>query len=78
MSVVMGKKRNDETQSEPIEPRRPNRSGESLHVYIDPAIADALRGYLAATEPEVSKTAAVESALREFLRSKGQWPPKRS
>lgn len=66
-------------------PRRTNkpgpsapRSDEVLHVRIDPAIDAALDAYLDATEPRVSKTAAVESALREFLRAKGYWPPKSS
>jgi hypothetical protein len=27
------------------------------------------------TEAQVSKTAAVESALREFLRARSFWPP---
>lgn len=60
------------------EKKKPNRSGVPLHVWIDPAIAEALQSYLEATEPKVFKTAAVESALKDFLRAKGCWPPKPS
>lgn len=59
----------------PDEPKRPNRTGVSLHVYIDPAIDGALAAYLQGSEPQVSKTAAVETAIREFLGRKGHWPP---
>lgn len=52
------------------------RSGVPLHVWIDPALAAALEAYLEQTEPSVFKTAAVETALRGFLREKGHWPPK--
>jgi hypothetical protein len=55
--------------------RKPTRTGVPLHVWIDPAIAAALQAYLDGTEPSVFKTAAVESALREFLRARGHWPP---
>jgi hypothetical protein len=73
---VMAKKRPRATPPEEQgEPRRPNRTGVSLHVYIEPAIDGALQGYLDASEPKVSKTAAVETALREFLRARGHWPP---
>lgn len=54
-----------------------DRAGVPLHVWIDSEIAAALQGYLDETEPSVFKTAAVESALKDFLRSRGHWPPKR-
>ncbi len=56
-------------------PAVPNRTGTPLHVWIDPEIAEALQGFLASADPRISKTAAVESALREFLRPRGFWPP---
>lgn len=66
----------EEAKSETPKPK-PNRTGTPLHVWIDTSIADALEAYLKATEPSVFKTAAVESALRDFLRRMGFWPPKR-
>jgi hypothetical protein len=59
--------------SEP-EPKRPNRSGISLHVYVDPVIDAALQRYLDSAVPAVSKTAAVEAAIIDFLRARGCWP----
>ena len=53
-------------------PARRNRV--ALHVLIAPALAEALGGYLSSAEPRVTRTAAVESALREFLKARGQWP----
>lgn len=61
----MGRKKKDKG-----EPKVP------LFVQLEPEIARALAEYLEATDPEVSKTAAVESALKDFLRGKGYWPPR--
>lgn len=52
-----------------------NRAGVPLHVRINPAIDQALATYLESSDPEIKKTAAVESALKEFLAEKGFWPP---
>lgn len=58
--------------------KRPDDTGQRLGVMlglrIDPAISEALESYLANTVPRVSKTAAVEAALIEFLRAHGHWP----
>lgn len=53
----------------------PNRSGEPLNVWLPTELMDAIRAYLASTSPRVSKTAAVEIAMQDFLRGKGFWPP---
>ncbi len=66
------KKKKDGEEKKPAK-----RSGVPLHVWIDPELAEALREYLESSEPSVFKTAAVESALREFLRGKGHWPRKK-
>ena len=55
--------------------KKPNRTGVPFYVNIEPAIDEAMARYLDSTEPRVSKTAAAESALKAFLRSKGFWPP---
>lgn len=56
---------------------KPKRAGVPLHVWIDEGLAAALQAYLDETEPNVFKTAAVETALKDFLRLKGHWPPKK-
>jgi hypothetical protein len=58
--------------------KKPNRTGVPLHAWIDPEIGAALKAYLDGTEPSVFKTAAVEQALKDFLRGKGHWPPRKS
>ena len=68
----MAKKRR---HNDPPEPQRPNRTGESLHVYIDPAIGEALRRFIAESEMRPSKTTAVEIGLRLLLTREGFWPP---
>jgi hypothetical protein len=55
--------------------KQPRRRGDSLHVWIDPAIRQALTAYVEQTEPETSATAVVELALRRYLQSVGFWPP---
>jgi hypothetical protein len=50
------------------------RSGENLNVWIRDDIYEALRRYLEGTTPRVTKTAAVEAALMEFLVTRKQWP----
>jgi hypothetical protein len=52
---------------------RPGRA--NLNVFIRPGTGQAIRAYLASTDPRVSKTSAVESALISFLEDKGFWPP---
>lgn len=56
--------------------KRPNRVGVSLHVYITPELAEALERFTENSEPKVSKTAAVETALLKLLREAGELPPK--
>jgi hypothetical protein len=51
------------------------RKGTPLHVWLPKELEAAFQGYLDSEEPAVSKTAAVEAALRGFLRGKGFWPP---
>jgi hypothetical protein len=55
--------------------RKPQRSGVPLNAWIEESIMQALESYLDSTDPRVSKTAALESALKDFLKGKGFWPP---
>lgn len=73
--VVMAPSRNTGGKGDG-KPKKPIRKGEPLHVWINPALSRALDDYLEATAPKVSKTAAVEEALRQFLAAAGRWPPK--
>lgn len=53
------------------------RSGVAINVYIDPQVAEAIDGYLSGLDPQITKTALVESLFRNLLREKGLWPPQR-
>ncbi|MFO0846623.1 MAG: hypothetical protein U0797_30360 [Gemmataceae bacterium] len=55
--------------------KKPQRSGVPLNAWIEEPIMQALEMYLDGTDPRVSKTAALESALKDFLKGKGFWPP---
>jgi hypothetical protein len=59
----------------PPEKKKAVRAGIPVNVWVDTEINTSLTAYLASEEPQVSKTAAVESALRAFLQGKGFWPP---
>jgi hypothetical protein len=54
------------------------RSGTSVHVYIDPLVNAALTEYIASQVFRPSKTAVLELALREHLERAGFWPPKKA
>lgn len=71
MPATMAKREGDSGKA-----KKPRRAGVPLHAWIDEAIMSAMDSYLKATEPRVSKTAAIEVALKDFLRGKGFWPPK--
>ncbi len=58
------------------QPKRPARTGSPLHAWIDPAIMEALDAYVESTEPRVTKTSTIETAIKDFLRRQGRWPPK--
>jgi hypothetical protein len=52
------------------------RSGQAVHVYLDPVLMDALAEFRASyKEFPPRKTEILEQALREFLQSRGHWPP---
>lgn len=54
------------------------RSGASIHVYIDPLVNEALTKYVQSQVFRPAKTAVLELALREHLERAGFWPPKKS
>lgn len=60
-------------------PRQPDLAypdRQRLGVVANDRILAALEGYLLGTVPRVTKTAAVEAALMQFLEREGCWPPK--
>lgn len=60
------------SQQSPKQPP-PNRTGKSLHVYIDPALRDAME--LLVRQSRRSLTTEVEIALENHLSAAGLWPP---
>jgi cytochrome c553 len=61
------------------QPRRKRGQPDLAHpgkmqAWIDADVFDALDDYTDGAEPRVSKTAAIESALKDFLRKQGFWP----
>lgn len=56
----------------------PNRTpAYLLNLRIDLELGEAFEEYLESSEPTPSKTAAVEAALKAFLRATGFWPRQR-
>lgn len=53
----------------------PARSGAPVFAYVPQELRDALDDYLNKTKPKPSLTAAIETALEEFLQARGFWPP---
>lgn len=74
MDTMARKKKSGEAQ-EAAKPAA-QRSGMPIHVWVDEDLARAFTAYIESTEPRVFRTAAVEVALKDFLRKKGFWPPK--
>lgn len=53
--------------------KTPNRTGKSLHVYLEPALRDAIDK--ATKHTRHSLTTEVEIALEKHLKELGFWPP---
>lgn len=73
--LVMSKDRKKPAEAPipPPSPRKPNRTGVSLHVYIDPTLRAALDVLL--ERDRRSLTTEVSVALEMLLKNKGLWPP---
>lgn len=69
--------RKRQPQSETTEPKKPNRKGESLTVWIRDDVVASLNQYIDSTHPTVTRRSTVEAALEDFLASKGFPPAKR-
>ena len=60
--------------------RKPNRTDKvSVQFYADRETVDALDHYLETLPPDlkVSKKGILLAALRNYLKEKGAWPPKK-
>ena len=64
----------NEPKKKPGKRKPPQRTGTPLFAYITPELEQALQKYLDETSPRVSKTAAIEAAVIEFLKLRGYWP----
>jgi hypothetical protein len=74
--IAVAKKRSRPSDPPPTGGEKPPRSGTALHCWIDDDLHAALEAFRKATEPEPSKTRTVETALKDFLRLRGFWPPR--
>lgn len=71
--LVMAKKKQTETAA-----KKPNRTDDvSVQFYADRETVDALNAYIATLPPDlkVKKRGILVAALRNYLASKGAWPP---
>ena len=73
---TMAKKKTPSPEATKTPAPKSARTGVPINVWVDEEVSAAMDAYLASTDPVVSKTAAVDSALKQFLREKGFWPPK--
>jgi hypothetical protein len=57
--------------------RPPQGRSPAFVVYarVDPAFEAIMERYLSETEPAPTQTAVIETALKEFFRARGYWPP---
>jgi hypothetical protein len=51
------------------------RSGQAVHVYLDPQLLAAFESFRKSLDFPPKKTEVMERALREFLERNGFWPP---
>ena len=56
-------------------PPKRERAGTPLHIYIDPALDGAMKLFLSEEDPQITKTAYIESLIRADLKRRGKWPP---
>lgn len=59
----------------PSESKKSVRTGRAVTAWLDSDLWAAFDRYIQSLDPTPSNTAALESALRHFLREKGFWPP---
>ena len=52
------------------------RSGQNVHVYLDPTLMAAFEDYRSSLPFKPRKTEVLEKSLRAFLEAEGFWPPK--
>lgn len=57
----------------PVPKTKPSRTGRSIHVYVDPEIAEALDRFMESQRLPPSMTSVVELALKSFLKGEGFW-----
>lgn len=71
----MAKRNTGGKPPDPPSGKKPNRKpAYIIYARVDPVIGEAWEKYLAETEPEPTVTAALELALKRFLRQEGYLP----
>jgi hypothetical protein len=53
---------------------KPNKK-HVIYATVPQALREALEAYIDKTRPHPDKSAVVEAAIEDFLRSQGFWPP---
>jgi hypothetical protein len=71
----MGRRRKPMAAAVADDKKPVNRTGVSLHVYIEPALREALDRLV--DREERGLTAEVSRALRVYLAQQGLWPPEK-
>lgn len=51
------------------------RKGESVQGYVPHELAAALKAFIETSRPRLTKGAILESAIEDWLRARGAWPP---
>jgi hypothetical protein len=69
-------KRKPPQQDDAPAPKKPARDGVSVQFWMDPELRDAADAYRNEQRYPVSRTALIETALKELLQREGRWPPK--
>ncbi len=54
----------------------PQRYGANVSIWIDPEVKQALLAFVETHEPKTTLTGLIEAAVKEYLATRGQWPPK--
>lgn len=68
-STAMAKK----TKSSDKNPKKPNRTGEALNVWLSDQHAAVLEKIITSSKFRISKTAIVEQAIEALAREMGLW-----
>lgn len=77
MSATMAppKRTKSQQQAATPDPKKPNREGKPIHVWVDDALLKALDKFRSSQRLQPTLKDTVELALQEFLIREGFWSP---